>query len=156
MICWFCRILLISSDNPSVGEESCESIIPWFLDPNSFDLTPISLTSSRVRVSQLQSSPLLSILIISYSIHCLISINSTHSDSLQWSLFNRINLFRHLFLLYSPFSYPFWWITPHLNQSFNSWVKQSSSTLYSLSLFYPHHKSQPLEVVYVIIESSPT
>ena len=27
--------------------------------------------------------------------------------------------------------------------------------LYSLSLFYSHHQSQPLEVVYVIIESSP-
>ena len=63
MIGWFCFILLISSDNLSVGEESCESIIPWFLDPNSFGLTPVSLTSPRVRVSQLQSSPLLSILI---------------------------------------------------------------------------------------------
>ena len=28
-----------------------------------------------------------------YSIHCLISINSTHSDSSQWSLFNRIHYF---------------------------------------------------------------
>ena len=36
MICWFCRLFLLSSDNLSVGEESCESIIPWFLDPNSF------------------------------------------------------------------------------------------------------------------------
>ena len=31
------------------------------------------------------------ILIISYSIHCLVSINSTHSDSSQWSLFYRIH-----------------------------------------------------------------
>ena len=30
-----------------------------------------------------------------------------------------------------------------------------SFTLYSLSLFYSHHQSQPLEVVFVIIESSP-
>ena len=91
MICWFCRLFLLSSDNLSVGEESCESIIPWFLDPNSFVVTPISLTSPRVRVSQLQSSPLLFILIKSNSIHCLVSINSTHSDSSQWSLFYRIH-----------------------------------------------------------------
>ena len=49
-------------------------------------------------------------------------------------------LFRHLFPFSSPCNDPFWWITPHLNQSFNSWVKQFSSTLYSLSLFYPHHQ----------------
>ena len=59
MICWFCLILLISSDNLSVGEESCESAIPCILNPNSFVVTPISITSPRVRVSQLQSSPLL-------------------------------------------------------------------------------------------------
>ena len=59
LIWWFCRLFLLSSDNLSVGEESCESAIPWILNPNSFGLTPISLTSSRVRVSQLQSSPLL-------------------------------------------------------------------------------------------------
>ena len=99
MICWFCFILLISSDNLSVEEESCESAIPWILNPNSFGLTPISIASPRVRVSQLQSSPLLSILIISYSIHCLVSINSTHSDSSQWSLFNRIHPISTLFFL---------------------------------------------------------
>ena len=81
MICWFCRLFLLSSDNLSVGEESCESAIPWILNPSSFGLTPISHTSPRVRVSQLQSSSLLFILIKSNSIHCLISINSTHSDS---------------------------------------------------------------------------
>ena len=63
MIGWFCRLFLLSSDNLSVGEESCESAIPWFLDLISFGLTPVSLASFRVRVSQLQSSPLLSILI---------------------------------------------------------------------------------------------
>ena len=93
MICWFCRLFLLSSDNLSVGEESCESAIPWFLDLISFGLTPISHTSPRVRVSQLQSSSLLFILIKSNSIHCLVSINSTHSDSSQWSLFNRIHYF---------------------------------------------------------------
>ena len=75
-----------------------------------------------------------------YSIHCLISIKWTHSNSSQWSLFNRITLFRHLFPFYSPCNDPLWWITPHQNQSFNSWAKQSSSTLYSLSLFYPHNQ----------------
>ena len=75
-----------------------------------------------------------------YSIHLLITINSTHSNSSQWSLFNRITLFRHLFPFYSPCNDPLWWITPHQNQSFNSWAKQSSSTLYSLSLFYPHNQ----------------
>ena len=63
IICWFCRLFLLSSDNLSVGEESCESAIPWILNPNSFGLTPVSLTSPRVRVSQLQSSPLPFILI---------------------------------------------------------------------------------------------
>ena len=52
-------ILLISSDNLSVEEESCESAIPWIRDLISFGLIPISITSPRVRVSQLQSSPLL-------------------------------------------------------------------------------------------------
>ena len=50
------------------------------------------------------------------------------------------SLFRHLFPFYSPCNDPFWWITPHQNQSFNSWAKQSSSTLYSLSLFYPQNQ----------------
>ena len=134
MIGWFCRLFLLSSDNLSVGEESCEYIIPWFLDPNSFDLTPISLTSSRVRVSQLQSSPLLSILIKSYSIHCLVSINSTLSDSSQWSLFNRINLFRHLFPFYSPFSYPFWCTTTCTNQ-----LLRIGMNAFSLSLCILYH-----------------
>ena len=33
------------------------------------------------------------------------------------------SLFRHLFPFYSPCNDPFLWITPHLSQSFNSWVK---------------------------------
>ena len=45
MICWFCFILLISSDNPSVGEESCESAIPWILDLISFVVISILLST---------------------------------------------------------------------------------------------------------------
>ena len=59
MIRWFCRLFLLSSDNLSVGEESYESVFPWIRDLISFVVNPISPTSSRVRVSQLQSSPLL-------------------------------------------------------------------------------------------------
>ena len=55
MIGWFYRLFLLSSDNLSVGEESCESAISWILDLISFVVNPISPTSSRVRVSQLQS-----------------------------------------------------------------------------------------------------
>ena len=73
-----------------------------------------------------------------YSIHLLKPVNSTHSS--HWNHFNWIHLFGDWIPFYSPCSYPFWWITPHLNQSFNSWVKQFSSTLYSLSLFCPHHQ----------------
>ena len=90
-----------------------------------------------------------------YSIHCLISIKWTHSNSSQWSLFNRITLFRHLFPFYSPCNDQFWWITPHQNQSFNSWVKNSSSTLYFYHSSTHTIKSYPMEVAYVIIESSP-
>ena len=85
-----------------------------------------------------------------YSIHLLITINSTHSNSSQWSLFNRITLFRHLFPFYSPCNDPFWWITPHQNQSFNSWVKNSSSTLYFYHSSTHTIKSYPLEVAHVI------
>ena len=45
MICWFCFILLISSDNLSVGEESCESAIPWILDLISFVVISIILST---------------------------------------------------------------------------------------------------------------
>ena len=142
MICWFCRLFLLSSDNLSVGEESCESAIPWILDPISFrsilyHLHRLALESRNC--NHHHSFPFSSNC-NPYSIHCLISINSTHSNSSQWSLFNRITLFRHLFPFYSPCNDPLWWITPHQNQSFNSWAKQSSSTLYSLSLFYPHNQ----------------
>ena len=85
-----------------------------------------------------------------YSIHCLISIKWTHSNSSQWSLFNRITLFRHLFPFYSPCNDPLWWITPHQNQSFNSWAKQSSSTLYFYHSSTHTIKSYPLEVAHVI------
>ena len=85
-----------------------------------------------------------------YSIHCLISIKWTHSNSSQWSLFNRITLFRHLFPFYSPCNDPFWWITPHQNQSFNSWAKQSSSTLYFYHSSTHTIKSYPREVAHVI------
>ena len=45
MICWFCFILLISSDNLSVGEESCESAIPWIRDLISFVVISILLST---------------------------------------------------------------------------------------------------------------
>ena len=45
MICWFCFILLISSDNLSVGEESCESAIPWILYLISFVVISILLST---------------------------------------------------------------------------------------------------------------
>ena len=153
MICWFCFILLISSDNLSVGEESCESIIPWFLDPNSFrsilyHLHRLALESHNC--NHHHSFPFSSNC-NPYSIHCLISIKWTHSNSSQWSLFNRITLFRHLFPFYSPCNDPFWWITPHQNQSFNSWVKQSSSTLYFYHSSTHKIRSYPREVAHWFI-----
>ena len=45
MICWFCRLFLLSSDNLSVGEESCESAIPWILDLISFVVISIILST---------------------------------------------------------------------------------------------------------------
>ena len=60
----------------------------------------------------------------------LIPIHHNDPSSIEFTLF------RHLFPFYSPFIDPFWCTTPHLNQSFNSWAKQFSSTLYSLFLFY--------------------
>ena len=60
----------------------------------------------------------------------LIPIHHDDPSSIEFTLF------RHSFPLYSPFIDPFWCTTPHLNQSFNSWAKQFSSTLYSLFLFY--------------------
>ena len=48
MICWFCFILLISSDNLSVGEESCESAIPWILDLISFVVISIILSTGNM------------------------------------------------------------------------------------------------------------
>ena len=49
-----------------------------------------------------------------YSIHCLISIKWTHSNSSQWSLFNRIPLI--LFPFSSPCNDSFWCTIPHPNQ----------------------------------------
>ena len=48
MICWFCRLFLLSSDNLSVGEESCESAIPWIRDLISFVVISIILSTGDV------------------------------------------------------------------------------------------------------------
>ena len=61
------------------------------------------------------------------------------------------SLFRHLFPFYSPCNDPFWWITPHQNQSFNSWVKQSSSTLYFYHSSTHKIRSYPREVAHWFI-----
>ena len=45
MICWFFLILLLSSDNLSVEEESCESAILWILDLISFVVISILLST---------------------------------------------------------------------------------------------------------------
>ena len=45
MICWFYRLFLLSSDNLSVGEESCESAIPWIRDLISFVVISIILST---------------------------------------------------------------------------------------------------------------
>ena len=45
MICWFSRLFLLSSDNLSVGEESCESVIPWIRDLISFVVISIILST---------------------------------------------------------------------------------------------------------------
>ena len=45
IICWFCRLFLLSSDNLSVGEESCESAIPWIRDLISFVVISIILST---------------------------------------------------------------------------------------------------------------
>ena len=58
MMCWFYLIVLISCDNLSVGEESCKSAFPCHFS-NSFRIYPSSPASPLLRVSQLQSSPLL-------------------------------------------------------------------------------------------------
>ena len=48
MIGWFCLILLISSDNLSVGEGSCESAIPWIRDLISFVVISILLSTGNM------------------------------------------------------------------------------------------------------------
>ena len=48
MICWFCRLFLLSSDNLSVEEESCESAIPWIRDLISFVVISIILSTGDV------------------------------------------------------------------------------------------------------------
>ena len=45
MICWFFLILLLSSDNLSVEEESCEFAIPWIRDLISFVVISIILST---------------------------------------------------------------------------------------------------------------
>ena len=45
MICWFFLILLLSSDNLSVEEESCESAILWIRDLISFVVISIILST---------------------------------------------------------------------------------------------------------------
>ena len=45
MIGWIYRLFLLSSDNLSVGEESCESANPWILDPISFVVISIILST---------------------------------------------------------------------------------------------------------------
>ena len=92
-----------------------------------------------------------------YSIHCLIFINWTHSDSSQWSLFNRIYYFLNIFPFSSPCNDPFWCTTPCTNQL----LRIGMNAFFSFTCILYHYsthtiKSQPLEVVYVIIESSPT
>ena len=65
-------------------------------------------------------------------------------------------LFRHLFLLYSPCNDPFWCTTPCTNQLLRIGMNAFSLSLCILYHYSTHTiKSQQLEVVYVIIESSP-
>ena len=45
MIGWFCRLFLLSSDNLSVEEESCESANPWIRDLISFVVISIILST---------------------------------------------------------------------------------------------------------------
>ena len=48
MIGWFYRLFLLSSDNLSVGEESCESAIPLILDLISFVVISILLSTRNM------------------------------------------------------------------------------------------------------------
>ena len=82
--------------------------------------------------------------IASFPSNELILIHHNDPSSIEFTLF------RHLFHSYSPCNDPFWWITPHQNQSLNSWVKQSSSTLYFYHSSTHTIKSYPLEVAHVI------
>ena len=51
MIGWFCRLFLLSSDYLSVGEESCESAIPWILDLISFVVISILFSTGNMEWS---------------------------------------------------------------------------------------------------------
>ena len=157
MIRWFCRLFLLSSDNLSVGEESCESIIPWFLDPNSF--RSILYHVHRLALESHNCNHHHSFPFSSYLIQSIASFPSTqlipihHNDpsSIEFTLF------RHLFPFYSPFIDPFWCTTPCTNQLLRIGMNAFSLSLCILYHYSTHTiKSQPLEVVYVIIESSPT
>ena len=151
MICWFCFILLISSDNLSVGEESCESIIPWFLDPNSF--RSILYHLHRLALESRNCNHHHSFPFSSYLIQSIASFPSTqlfpihHSDPslIESTYFDTCFPSIHHSVIHFD-------VQPHaqINYSELEWMSFLFH-LYSLSLFYSHHQSQPLEVAHWFI-----
>ena len=131
-------ILLISSDNLSVEEESCESAIPWIRDLISFVVISIILSTRDMQwpswlllflPSHQKAIPIQSIF-SNPSIQLIhrIEITSIESTYLETGFLS----IHHAVI--------------HFDSQRHSWILlletwMNSFTLYSMSPFYPHHQN---------------
>jgi len=143
-------ILLISSDNLSVGEESCESAIPWILNLISFVVISIILSTGIWNDHPDYS---FSFLLIRKQ-----SLFKPSSQTRQLDSFIALKPLQLNPLIWTLDSFLF---TMQLSILMNNAIPESSYlkhewiySLYSLSPFYPHnHNLSNMSLTFIIMHS---